>query len=240
MLRAVVLAARLEFTIDDPILDSIDAQKHEIARSAPARLLEEYFKILRSGHAEEAFRQLHATGLLKEITPELDAAPDYLWRSISSLDRYRANFEAAPETLTNAILAGTPAPAARPGRPAPAILRRSAGAAGRARPVADSTPRCRAAAADHQLAASPHGHPGAIPRPTRPAASLDVRRSGDLARDSRRAARRGRALAPAAGGDRTERPASPRAGRAGHGRRAVSASPPPPPPSAQSLRAPQE
>jgi poly(A) polymerase len=107
MLRAVVLAARLEFTIDDPILDSIDAQKHEIARSAPARLLEEYFKILRSGHAEEAFRQLHATGLLKEITPELDEAPDVLWRSISSLDRYRANFEAAPDTLTNAILAGS-------------------------------------------------------------------------------------------------------------------------------------
>jgi len=107
MLRAVVLAARLEFTIDDPILDSIDSHKHEIARSAPARLLEEYFKILRSGHAEEAFRQLHATGLLKEITPELDDAPDSLWRSISSLDRYRARFEGAPDTLTNAILAGS-------------------------------------------------------------------------------------------------------------------------------------
>jgi poly(A) polymerase len=107
MLRAVVLAARLEFTIEERILDSIDSHKHEIARSAPARLLEEYFKILRSGHAEEAFRQLHATGLLKEITPELDDAPDSLWRAISSLDRYRAKFEGAPDTLTNAILAGS-------------------------------------------------------------------------------------------------------------------------------------
>jgi poly(A) polymerase len=107
MLRAVVLAARLEFTIEDPVLDSIDSHKHEIAKSAPARLLEEYFKILRSGHAEEAFRQLHATGLLKEITPELDDAPDVLWRAISSLDRYRAQFEGAPDTLTNAILAGS-------------------------------------------------------------------------------------------------------------------------------------
>jgi poly(A) polymerase len=107
MLRAVVLAARLEFTIEDPILDSIESHKHEIAKSAPARLLEEYFKILRSGHAEEAFRQLHATGLLKEITPELDDAPDLLWRAISSLDRYRAQFEGAPDTLTNAILAGS-------------------------------------------------------------------------------------------------------------------------------------
>ena len=107
MLRAVVLAARLEFTIEDPILDSIDSHKHEIARSAPARLLEEYFKILRSGHAEEAFRQLHATGLLREITPELDDAPDLLWRAISSLDRFRAQFEGAPDTLSNAILAGS-------------------------------------------------------------------------------------------------------------------------------------
>src|SRR5215203_369345 len=107
MLRAVVLAARLEFTIEDPVLDSIDTHKHEIAKSAPARLLEEYFKILRSGHAEEAFRQLHATGLLKEITPELDDPPDLLWRSISSLDRYRAQFEGAPDTLSNAILAGS-------------------------------------------------------------------------------------------------------------------------------------
>lgn len=107
MLRAVVLAARLEFTIDEPILESIDAHKHAIAHSASARLLEEYFKILRSGHAEEAFRQLRATGLLKEITPELAAAPEPLWRGIAALDRYRGNFAAAPDTLTNAILAGT-------------------------------------------------------------------------------------------------------------------------------------
>jgi poly(A) polymerase len=107
MLRAVVLAARLEFTIDDPILESIAVHKHEIARSAAPRLLEEYFKILRSGHAKDAFRQLHATGLLKEITPELDEAPETLWRAIAALDRYRAKFEGTPDTLTNAILAGT-------------------------------------------------------------------------------------------------------------------------------------
>ena len=107
MLRAVVLAARLEFTIDEPVLEAIATHRHEIARSAPARLVEEYYKILRSGHAAEAFRQLRATGLLREITPELSAAKDPLWRSIAALDRYRADFEGAPESLTNAILAGT-------------------------------------------------------------------------------------------------------------------------------------
>ena len=107
MLRAVVLAARLEFTIDEPILDAIRAHRHEITRSAPARLMEEFYKILRSGHAAEAMRQLRSTGLLKAIAPELAAAPDALHESISALDRYRKRFTSAPESLTNAILAGT-------------------------------------------------------------------------------------------------------------------------------------
>ena len=107
MLRAVVLAARLEFTIDAPILESIARHKHEIARSAAARLVEEYYKILRSGHAEVAFKQLRATGLLKAITPELAAEQAPLTRAVAALDRYRARFDSAPETLTNAILAGT-------------------------------------------------------------------------------------------------------------------------------------
>jgi poly(A) polymerase len=107
MLRAVVLGARLQFSIDDPILDAIATHRHEIARSAPARLVEEYYKILRSGHAAEALRQLRETKLLKEITPELADSPDGLWQSIARLDHYRARFGAAPESLTNAILAGT-------------------------------------------------------------------------------------------------------------------------------------
>jgi poly(A) polymerase len=107
MLRAVVLAARLQFTIDEPVLDAISTHAHEIARSSPARLVEEFYKILRSGHGEDAFRQLRATGLLKEVTPELAAAGDPLWQSVAAVDRYRARFEGAPESLTNAILAGT-------------------------------------------------------------------------------------------------------------------------------------
>ena len=107
MLRAVVLAARLEFTIDDASLDAIERQRHEIARSAPPRLLEEYYKILRSGHAAEAFRQLSGTGLLREITPELEEAPDPFWHALEAVDRYREQFDTAPDSMTNAVLAGT-------------------------------------------------------------------------------------------------------------------------------------
>src|SRR5204862_5664198 len=45
MLRAVVLSARLEFTIDQPILDAMAIHRQQIARSAPARLLEEDHQI---------------------------------------------------------------------------------------------------------------------------------------------------------------------------------------------------
>lgn len=107
MLRAVVFAARLDFAIDGPILEAMDVHRHEIGRAAPARLMEEYFKILRSGFAEKTFRMLKDTGLLREMTPEMDAAGPALWESLARLDRYRQQFPSAPDTLTNAILAGT-------------------------------------------------------------------------------------------------------------------------------------
>src|SRR4051795_3184008 len=58
MLRAIVLAARLDFSVDPPALDAIRRLAPEMARSAPARLMEEIYKILRSGAAERAFREL--------------------------------------------------------------------------------------------------------------------------------------------------------------------------------------
>src|SRR5437588_4609815 len=56
MLRAIALAARLDFTIDQPILDAVRVHRDQIARSAPPRLLAEYYKILRAGSAERTFR----------------------------------------------------------------------------------------------------------------------------------------------------------------------------------------
>jgi poly(A) polymerase len=107
MLRAVVLAARLDFTIDEPVLEAIDTHRHEMSRSAPPRVLEEYYKILRSGSAERSLELLKETRLIRSMTPELDEAPEALWESVSRLDQYRREFPAAPDTLTNAILAGT-------------------------------------------------------------------------------------------------------------------------------------
>jgi poly(A) polymerase len=108
MMRAVALAARLGFVIDAPVVDAIRAHRHELARSAPPRLLEEYYKILRAGSAERTFRQLAELGLLEPISTELHrGAADPLWHALARLDAYRRRFAATPETLTNAILLGT-------------------------------------------------------------------------------------------------------------------------------------
>src|SRR6202521_2482334 len=90
MLRAVALAARLNFTIDSPVLDAIRTHRHEISHSSAARLLEEYYKILRAGSAEKTFRMLAEVGLLEPISGELHrGAADPLWHSLAELDAYR-------------------------------------------------------------------------------------------------------------------------------------------------------
>jgi poly(A) polymerase len=108
MQRAVSFAARLGFAIDPPILDAIASERRRIALAAPARLAEEYYKILRSGAAERTFGELRRVGLLEPLSDVLHAhAGDALWASLGRLDAYRLRFEAAPASMTNAVLLGS-------------------------------------------------------------------------------------------------------------------------------------
>jgi poly(A) polymerase len=109
MLRAVAFAGRLRFALDPPVERAIRNHKQEIARSAPPRVLEEYYKVLRTGASERVFRTLSRLGLLEPIAPELQKppAPDALWQSLAEVDAFRARFDAAPEVLSNAVLIGS-------------------------------------------------------------------------------------------------------------------------------------
>src|SRR4051812_2217067 len=71
MIRAVSMASRLDFSIDPPIDEAIAEHRGEIARSAPARLIEEVYKLLRAGASEKAFRMLAERRLLEPFAPEL-------------------------------------------------------------------------------------------------------------------------------------------------------------------------
>jgi poly(A) polymerase len=111
MLRAAALAARLDFTIDPDSVEAIRASRGDIVRCSPARVLEEFYKILRQGAALQTFRLLHDLGLLAYLFPAADKAlvednHDFL-ASLARIDEYRARGLAAPEALTNPVLMGT-------------------------------------------------------------------------------------------------------------------------------------
>ena len=107
MLRAVAFESRLDFRIDTLVLEAIDRKRLEMAHSAPPRLIEEFYKLLRAGVSARTFKSLRATGLLEGVAPELQfRPPDSLWQSLSELDAYRMRLD-SPETLTNALLLGS-------------------------------------------------------------------------------------------------------------------------------------
>ena len=109
MLRAIVMASRLNFRLDRPIVDAIATHRGLMATASAARLIEEYYKILRSGYAEPTFRGLAEHRLLDPVTPEIQrgAKNQALWDSLAALDVYRRKFDTAPAALRNPILLGT-------------------------------------------------------------------------------------------------------------------------------------
>jgi poly(A) polymerase len=111
MLRAVALAARLDFTIDPDTAEAIRFLRGEIVRSSPTRVLEEIYKILRQGRSQRTFEMLHEHGLLAYLLPEADRAiaerAPALAGSLARLDAHRKAGLATPDQLTNAILMGS-------------------------------------------------------------------------------------------------------------------------------------
>jgi poly(A) polymerase len=74
MLRAIRLAAKLDFSIDDATAAPIPVLAPLLAEAAPARLFEECLKLFLSGHAVAGFERLERHGLLKALFPETASA----------------------------------------------------------------------------------------------------------------------------------------------------------------------
>src|SRR5436309_8457311 len=111
MLRAVALAARLDFIIDPDTVEAIRFLRGEIVKSSSARILEEFYKILRQGAARRTFEMLHELGLLAYILPAADEAvargSAELLGSLARLDEVRRSGRVAVEDLDHALLLGT-------------------------------------------------------------------------------------------------------------------------------------
>ena len=108
MLRAVVLSERLGFDMDPAVVAAIEEVGPHIRFSAPPRLMEEYFKILRSGYAEASFSGLARAGLIEHISPEMEEGlSEEFFGSLARLDAWRRQYTDAPDTLTTTILVGS-------------------------------------------------------------------------------------------------------------------------------------
>jgi tRNA nucleotidyltransferase/poly(A) polymerase len=71
ILRAIKFTSRLGMQLDEATRDAMIQHRGLIAECSIARVLEEIYRLLRSGTAAPAFRQMHELGILEVLFPEL-------------------------------------------------------------------------------------------------------------------------------------------------------------------------
>ncbi len=76
MLRAVRLAAKLGFEIEEETAKAIYEYNHLLENTHAARLYEEVLKMFLSGHAHASFLKLREFGLFKHLFPQTEASFD--------------------------------------------------------------------------------------------------------------------------------------------------------------------
>ena len=112
LLRAIKFAARLEFSIDQAVIDASAEAAPLIATCPAARVAEELYRIAESGHARAAFVWMKRLGVLDALVPEIAAAFDELapdldqtlaW--LDQLDRLTKAHGTLPREATFALFA---------------------------------------------------------------------------------------------------------------------------------------
>jgi poly(A) polymerase len=73
LMRAVRLAAQLNFKIAPETFGAVKANSHRITSISPERIRDELLKTFRAPHAARGLELLHESGLLKEVLPEIEA-----------------------------------------------------------------------------------------------------------------------------------------------------------------------
>ena len=72
MLRAIRFAAKLDFSIDPPVVMAIHHHAHLLSNVPAARLFDEFLKMFQSGHAERTFDLLREHRLFGEMFPDTE------------------------------------------------------------------------------------------------------------------------------------------------------------------------
>lgn len=75
-LRAARFAAKLGFRPDEEAEQAMIKTRHLLSEAAPARLFDEFIKLMHSGHAVESFTSLRHMDLFKYLFPQCDSRLD--------------------------------------------------------------------------------------------------------------------------------------------------------------------
>lgn len=111
-LRAARIAAKLGFRIDDATFRAMENHADAIPRCAPARVLEETLKLLRSGASREAFSLLRQARVLRYLLPAVERVlttggaetEKLLFARLDALDSLLADGEAVSDAVMLATL----------------------------------------------------------------------------------------------------------------------------------------
>jgi len=94
MLRAVRFAAKLDFTIDPTVVESMHKHVGLLSNVPAARLFDEFLKLFQAGFAEKTFNLLREHGLFAELFPATDqelnedaAFMDFVQAALRNTDR---------------------------------------------------------------------------------------------------------------------------------------------------------
>ena len=112
ILRAIRFSARLDMGIEPEVYEAMVDQCSQLSRSAPARLLEDALRLLRSGAARRCIYLAREVGALHVLFPQLEpllavgpAEPDRLWGRLTAIDRcYRERRLPGDAVLLAALL----------------------------------------------------------------------------------------------------------------------------------------
>ena len=112
MLRAVRFAAKLDFTIDDTVVEAIRQDRPLLANVPAARLFDEFLKMFQSGHAEQTFELLRKHDLFSLLFPATDEELDkdegflaFVRAALRNTDRrVRSNQSVTPMFLIGVFL----------------------------------------------------------------------------------------------------------------------------------------
>ena len=103
ILRAIRMSARLGFSIEPATREAMGAHRAEVSKCAAPRVLEEFYRIFRSGASVDCMKLLRESGVLSVLAPDLEGAI----ASGATLDRALAMVDASVErgvTPGNAVL----------------------------------------------------------------------------------------------------------------------------------------